>query len=493
MKKRTLPLTLSMLLLTGSVAYSAPVDTFEQDYQKIAETTLNTTNALSLFKGYEITVKGEARSENIADFEANSAIEINGNERLSVKEVGEVVFTNYAEDRGVATIISSSDYHLYSKKENDESVLMAVKGVNTQSQIDRENLHYKFASQFPTVEFINPDADKRGIIRIENFVMNGDYGFSADFEKLQDLKGHYQTGAILIDLEDEGRIAKLSLESVILDSEIQNQASYQKSVLEVNKLNVSSMNAGEAIGDFSVDKIVYSAGAEMKDGAPYVYGEFALTDIKVTPAERDVTASFGDIKLDLRLAPLAENVFEQLAYGKNSHKGVVDYSDSLAVLKDYFVENSTMEVHLSGEHSGHNTKQLLSITPKMAFIEKLSGVDMADTEAMDELFAGLSFFEFIEQYMDEINVDVALQKNYIIEFGSNILLASGEAENMDVARRQMKEFYQQFQLMAMLINAETSVVEFVEDGVRVQIQYKDKIWYVNGKEFDLELISALLG
>lgn len=152
-----------------------------------------------------------------------------------------------------------------------------------------------------------------------------------------------------------------------------------------------------------------------------------------------------------------------------------------------------MEVHLSGEHSGHNTKQLLSITPKMAFIEKLSGVDMADTEAMDELFAGLSFFEFIEQYMDEINVDVALQKNYIIEFGSNILLASGEAENMDVARRQMKEFYQQFQLMAMLINAETSVVEFVEDGVRVQIQYKDKIWYVNGKEFDLELISALLG
>lgn len=152
-----------------------------------------------------------------------------------------------------------------------------------------------------------------------------------------------------------------------------------------------------------------------------------------------------------------------------------------------------MEVHLSGEHSGHNTKQLLSITPKMALIEKLSSVDMADTEAMDELFAGLSFFEFIEQYMDEIKVDVSLQKNYIVEFGSNVLLASGEAENMDAARRQMKEFYQQFQLMAMLINAETSVVEFVEDGVRIQIQYKNNIWYVNGKEFDLELISALLG
>lgn len=152
-----------------------------------------------------------------------------------------------------------------------------------------------------------------------------------------------------------------------------------------------------------------------------------------------------------------------------------------------------MEVHLSGEHSGHNTKQLLSITPKMALIEKLSSVDMADTEAMDELFAGLSFFEFIEQYMDEIKVDVSLQKNYIVEFGSNVLLASGEAENMDAARRQMKEFYQQFQLMALLINAETSVVEFVEDGVRIQIQYKNNIWYVNGKEFDLELISALLG
>lgn len=152
-----------------------------------------------------------------------------------------------------------------------------------------------------------------------------------------------------------------------------------------------------------------------------------------------------------------------------------------------------MEVHLSGEHSGHNTKQLLSITPKMALIEKLSSVDMADTEAMDDLFAGLSFFEFIEQYMDEIKVDVSLQKNYIVEFGSNVLLASGEAENMDAARRQMKEFYQQFQLMAMLINAETSVVEFVEDGVRIQIQYKNNIWYVNGKEFDLELISALLG
>ena len=493
MKKRTLPLTLSMLLFSGHLAYAGPVDTFEQDYQKIAETTLDATKALSLFSEREITVKGDARSENIADFEANSAINFNENERLSVKEIGEVVFTNYAADKGVATIISTSDYQLTSKKGDTQSVLMTVKGVNTQSQIDRENLHYKFASQFPTITLTNPDTDKRGVISVENFTVTGDYGFEEDFSKLKDLKGHYQTGAITIDLEDDDRAAKVTVESLMLDSEIKNNAAYQKSVFEVNKLNVVSMDEGNPVANVSIDKIVYNAGAEMKDGAPYVYGDFTLTDLKVAPVERTIEASFGDITLDFRATPLAADIFNKLAYGNDSIEGLNDYSASFGLLKDYLVEGSTLEVRLNGEHSGYNTKQLLTLTPKMALIEKLSTVNMADDDAMGELFAGLSFFEFIEQYMDEIKVDLSLQKNYIIEFGSNILLASGEAENMDAARRQMKDFYQQFQLMAMLINAETSVVEFVEDGVRVQIQYKDKVWYVNGKEFDLELISALLG
>src|SRR5699024_12193037 len=105
------------------------------------------------------------RSDNVADFEAKSTVVFNDKEQLKIEEVGEVVFTNYAENKGVATVISKSDYAVHSEIKGEDTILMKAKGITTQSQIDRENLHFKFSSQFPTLEMVNHDMEKPSNIK----------------------------------------------------------------------------------------------------------------------------------------------------------------------------------------------------------------------------------------------------------------------------------------------------------------------------------------
>lgn len=493
MKKSILALALPFLFL-GNSSYASPIELFEQDYQAITETVLD-ASGLAIFKDRELNVKGTTRSDNVADFEANSKISFNEKENLHIKETGEVVFTNYADNKGVATVISKSDYTFYSNIEGSDSVLMAAKGVATQSQIDRENQNFKFSSQFPTLEIINPDTQKSGRVRIEGLVGEGDYGFKDNFEKIKTIKGTYKTGKILVEVDDQMSAAKVNINDLLLDTELNYGAKVQKSIFELNGIEVLSSDSGDAAATkINLEKIAYHTGAEIRNDAPMIFAEIAVKDIQIAPKNREVVAKFGDLSFDLFLTPLTNDLFDKLA-----EAGVQDFSnfdasykEAFALFKEYIVDGTAMEFHIDGKLGDHQAKKFLSITPKPALIEKLAMVDLTDDAAMDQLFAGLTFFEFVNQYIESIELDISSPKAYIIEFGSNLLLAVGEEETMDDARRMMQETYQQMQLMAMMLSAEAPLVEFVGDGLRVHIQYQDGAWIVNGKPLDLEALAGLL-
>lgn len=493
MKKRILALTLPLLFL-GNVNAAPSIELFEQDYRAIAETVLD-SSGLTIFKDRELKIEGITRSDNVADFEVNSKISFNEKENLQIKEIGEVVFTNYAENKGVATVISNSDYALHSQIDGVDSILMEVKGVATQSQIDRENQHFKFKSEFPTLEVSNPDTEKRGFIRIEGLVGEGDYGFKDDFSKIDSLKGTYKTGNVVVEVKDQESDVKINVKDLLLDTELNYDEKIQKSVFELNGLEVLSAHSGdEQKTKVNLDKISYRTGAELRDNAPTIFGEIDVKEIQVTPKGRDVVANFGDLSFDLFLTPLADNLFEQLTEaGINNFSSFDDsYKNAFALFKTYLVEDTAVEFHINGKLGEHEAKKFLSITPNSALIEKLATVDVTDDAALDQLFAGLGFFEFVNQYIAAIELDVTSPKAYIIEFGSNALLAAGEEETMDAARKAMQEAYQQMQLMAMMLSAEAPLIEFVADGLRVHIQYENGAWIVNGKSLDLEAIAGLL-
>lgn len=493
MKKRILALTMPLLLL-GGTAQAAPIELFEQDYQKITETILD-GSGLAIFSDRELVVEGITRSDNVADFEVKTKINFNEKENLQMKEVGEVVFTNYAENKGVATVISNSDYALHSNIDGVDTILMSAKGVATQSQIDRENQHFKFKSEFPTLEVTNPDTDKKGLLRIEGLIGEGDYGFKDSFSKIDTLKGTYKADSMIIEVDDQESDVKISVKELLVDTELNYAAKIQKSIFELNGIEVLSSDSGDAQKvKINLDKISYRTGAEVREKAPTIFAEIDLKDIQVTPKGRDVVTNFGDLSFNMFLTPLADDLFEKLTEaGINDFSNFEgSYKDAFALFKEYLVDNTAIEFRIDGKLGDHQAKKFLSITPNAALIEKLASVDVSDDEALDQLFAGLSFFEFVNQYIETIELDMTSPKAYIIEFGSNIILAVGEEETMDAARKTMQEAYQQMQLMAMMLSAEAPLIEFTGDGLRVHVQYKDGAWIVNGKPLDLEAIAGLL-
>lgn len=493
MKKRILAVTLPLFL--GGVSYASPIELFEQDYQTITETVLD-ASGMTIFKDRELVVEGVTRSDNVADFEAKSIINFSDKEKLQITEVGEVVFTNYADNKGVATIISNNDYTLSSNVDGVDSTLMQAKGVVTQSQIDRENQHFKFSSQFPVLEIENPDKEKPGRVRIEGLVGNGDYGFKDNFEKIDTLKGTYKTGKIEIGVDDQESDIKINIHDLLLDTELNYATKIQKSIFELNGIEIFSADSGEsAATKINLEQLAYRTGAEIRQEAPTIFAEVAVKDIQIAPKDRDVVTKFGDLSFDMGLTPLAADLFEKLAaagVGMNDFGNFdTSYKEAFALFKEYIVADTAIEFRVDGKLGEHQAKKFLSITPKPALIEKLGAVDINDDAAMDHLFAGLTFFEFVNQYIDAIELDMTSPKAYIIEFGSNLLVALGEEETMDAARHTMKEMYQQMQLMAMMLSADAPLIEFVGDGLRVHIQYKNKTWLVNGKPLDLEALAGL--
>lgn len=494
MKKRLLAYTLPFLLGAGSIAQAAPVELFEEDYARISEAALN-VSALAQFKDRDIVLQSLVQSENVADFTAQTDIALNDSERLQWIDKGEVVFTNYAQNKGVATIISKGNMVVNSVRDGIDSVLVKIDGINNQSQIDRENKSYKFAIQFPKIEITHPEGAEKGVVVIEEGTTDGLYGFDDNFEKLKTMDASYKTGKIAIDVKDDSRDVNVAIESSVATIEIDNQASIQKTVLEIIKPIVVSKVDNIQAYEASLEKFVYTAGADLDDTGPRVYGDFLLKDILVKLDATKKEVKFGDVVIDVQLTALTKDLFTKLEGLSVNGLSSFDGSNFNEVFKvqDYFVEGSALEIAINGDFADSTAKNYLRIEPNTAFIERISAVDLEDEDAVAELFSGLGFFEFVKQYIAEISVDVKVKQKYIMEFGSNILLAQGEHETIESARKEMKDVYQQFMFMAMMANSETSVVEFVDEGISINIQYRDGVWTINGNVVDLEALSGLLG
>lgn len=494
MKKKLLAYTLPFLLSAGHITQAAPVELFEEDYARISEAALN-VSALAQFKERDIVLQSLVQSENVADFTAQTDIVFNDNERLQWIDKGEVVFTNYAPNKGVATIISKGNVVVNSVRDGHDSVLLKIEGVNNQSQIDRENKNYKFAIQFPKVELTHPEGVEKGVVVIEDATTDGLYGFDNDFEKLKTIDATYKTGKIVIDVKDDSRDVNVAIERSAVAVEIDNQASIQKTVFEIIKPIIVSKTDNVQAYEASLESLVYTAGADLVDSEPRVYGDFLLKDILVKLETGEKEVRFGDVVVDVQLTALTQDLFTKLENLSVNGLSSFDGSNFNEVFKvqDYFVEGSAFELTINGELADSTAKNYLRIEPNAAFIARMSEVDLEDQDAVSEIFSGLGFFEFVKQYIAEINVDVKVKQKYIMEFGSNILLAQGGHETIESARKEMKEVYQQFMFMAMMANSETSVVEFVDEGISINIQYKDGVWMINGNVVDLEALSGLLG
>lgn len=482
------------LLFAVNLSEASPVALFEKDYESIAKAVTN-GSMMPEFEGQIIEIEALEKSDNVAEFNTHYEVIFNDQEALKLTEKGEVVFTNYAEDKGVATIISTIDLLIDKNEEGVNKELFRVDGIKGQSQIDRENRQYKGAAQFPKMALTNPDPDKKGIISIEGLTVDGTYGFNDDFTKIKTVNSVTKSGSIVVDIDDQKNHAKILADSSSIVSQVDNAGKVQKMLFEIIAPKIFNAESGMPFNELTFDKISYEAGANVGDKGPTIYGDFALKNFILKLANSDHQGLLGDFSLDVQLTGLTEDLFEKLEDLSVSNMNPLEEGSIQEVfnLQEYAVAGSAIQVGLKGDLAGKGTENMVRIVPNTALIEVLTSLDLEDPEALNQQFEGLSFFQFVNQYIDEIDIDLAAKSDYIREMGAHIIFAQGEHTSIESARAEMKEAYQQFMFVAAMINAETPIIEFVGNGIHVNIQYKNNVWYVNGKETDLELIASLFG
>ncbi len=491
MKKTLLACTVPLLLATSQISVAAPVELFARDYETITEAMINKSYGF-LIKEIDTAVEAEAVSENIANFQAITSTLLQDDEtNFTATEKGEVVFTNYAEGKGAATILSKGTLVIT----KDDEPTFELKDIVQQTQIDRENLQYKFTQQFPEILFQSPSSID-GILHIAGAEGKGVFTFTDNFKTVDNFDANYQIGKITLE-NSAGGLRSFTINDSTIVTAMKPAELYQKSEITINDIALEMMPEAVTESGFSqlnIAQFIYSSGVERVAEAAGVYNQFVVKDLKLQSALSKLETSFGDFKLKFDIAPITDEILSQdfLALS-NEYLLNADEMNPYAYLQKIFVDGSTLNISLEGHLSTTGSQNSLSITPNSLLIEQLAAVDFVnDSEAIDAVFSGLTFFEFVDQYIDAIDLKLSVDKSYIIELGSNILVSSGQEKSKDKARRVMKEYYQQFQLMATLMNAEMPLVEFVGGKAQIHVEYQDETWLVNGQEVDLEAIATLL-
>ncbi|GGZ90453.1 hypothetical protein DC083_00855 [Ignatzschineria ureiclastica] len=492
MKKKLLAYAVPLLLATSSMSVAAPIELFTQDYETITEALLDKSYGF-IVKEIDTAIEADATSENIANFQATTSILLQDDEtNITSTENGEVVFTNYAEGKGAATIISKADLIIA----NSDEEVFVLKDIAQQTQIDRENLQYKFTQQYPEI-LLESDSSDMGYFHIAGAEGKGLFTFTDNFKVIDNFDAAYQIGKITLKNEAKGLRSFVVNDSTI-NSVIKPSDLYQKTEVIFNGIALEVMPEAVTRSGFShlnIAQFTYDSGVEkVADGAG-IFTHFVVKDLKLQPAISDTEVALGDFKLGFNIAPVTKEILSQdfLALS-NEYILNADQMNPYAYLQKVFVDGSSVKITLDGKLADFGSQNALNITPSSKLIDQLAKVDFINNpDEVDEMFAGLTFFEFVNQYIDAIDLELSVDQNYVIELGSNILIASGKHVNVDSARKEMRELYQQFQLMATLINAETPLVEFVGGKARIHVQYQDGTWLVNDQVVDLEAIAALFG
>ncbi len=492
MKKKLLAYAVPLLLTTGQFATAAPVELFAQDYETITNTLMDKSYGF-FTKEIDTTLDAEAVSENIANFQATTSLLLQDDEtNVTATENGEVVFTNYAEGKGAATILSKVE--LVVAKENN--ALFTLQDIAQQTQIDRENLQYKFTQQYPEILLEAPTLES-GSIQIAGAEGRGLFTFTDNFKVVENFDSSYQIGKITLKNEEKG-LRSLIFNDTTISSVIKPSDLYQKTEVIVNGIALEMMPEALTESGFShlnIGQFTYDSGVERVAGNAGIFNHFVVKDLKVKPVVSATDVTLGDIKVGFNIQPVTNDILSQgFIAMSNEYLLNADQVNPYAYLQKVFVKGSALKITLEGELAGFGSQNALSITPSSQLIDQLAKVDFINNPgAVDEMFSGLTFFEFVNQYIDAIDLQLSVDQNYVIELGSNILIATGKHVSQDNARKEMRELYQQFQLMATLINAETPLVEFVGGKARIHVQYQNGTWLVNDQVVDLEAIAALFG
>lgn len=492
MKKKLLACAVPLLLVTGQMSVAAPVELFTQDYETITQTLLNRSYGFFV-KEINTAVETDATSENIANFEAVTSLLLQDEEiNITGTDNGEVVFTNYAEGKGAATILSKSE--LLIAKDSEE--LFVLKDIVQQTQIDRENLQYKFTQQYPEV-LLEAETPNSGSLHIVGAEGKGLFTFSDNFKTIDNFDTAYQVGKITVKNELKG-LRSLIINDATITSVIKPSDLYQKAEVIINGIAFEMMPEAVQQSGFShlnIAQFSYDSGIEKVVDEVGGFSHFVIKDLKLQPALSATEITLGNAKLGFNIAPVTKDILSQdfLAMS-NDYLLNADQMNPYAYLQKVFVDGSSVKITLEGELAEFGSQNALNITPSSKLIDQLAKVDFINNpNEVDEMFEGLTFFEFVNQYIDAIDLQISVDQNYVIELGSNILMGSGKHVSVESARKEMRELYQQFQLMATLINAETPLVEFVGGKARIHVQYQNGTWLVNDQVVDLEAIAALFG
>ncbi|PWD86443.1 hypothetical protein [Ignatzschineria cameli] len=493
MKKQIIGYTLSLALFAGSVGYSAPLDLFEENYKNINREIIG-PGLISQLSDYAIEIESTTKSENVADFTTNLLMDFGGtsNQVLKGSEKGEVVFTNYGEGQGVATLLSKGTLSLYQEEEGESILLLKAENIEHQGQIDQENGQYKLNYHYPQIMLFNDDGSVK-VATVDQIELDGVYGFSQNFKKRENVNINYKSGKITIEPEDRDE-ALVMIEGSNGYWIENNGEKVQKFLFELNKIAVKESDEDQPFSEILIDRLTYAAGAELLEEKPYIHGHFGLDKIEVkVPSYKHEALTFGDVYLKLQLTELSDDLFEKLEVLRLSEAETLNevLINSSFKVSDFVVPGSRLNLELAGDLDESRAEVTLSIMPNAAFIEKVSTLDLESPDAFLEAFSGLTFFEFVNQYVDDLVAKLMVDKRYFIDLGSNILLSQDEAENRDMAKRQMNEFYKEFMVLAMVVNSGMPVIEFSPQGISSDIRYNNGVWSVNGQEIDLELIASM--
>ncbi len=488
MKKNILQLALIISLGGLSYAQGSPVELFEKDYSAIQKEIMRPY--IGAFSADNVTYKALSSSDEQVDYSVKSLLNLShrAEDIVELSEEGAALFTNYSEKGGMATLRSKVSLLVTVLGDNDRRFSFKLEEGDMQGQIDRAAKRYERSVEFgnqrkPLTSFGLED----GELKIKGIHNQTQYNFDEDFNSLLSWNNHFDGRDLELVFDNNNRRrGKLNAQKGTLVQKYEAENNYAQTLFELQDLSLTKLMAPETLREFFSPRFKAMNKVEKNHDQLEYRGEFKLDEVVLKQKGLKSDIRFGNFEFNYNLAPISEDYFSNLEKSAEKvselrYQETLDNEQAFAILSDmlsnYIIDGTTLNAQFKAHYQESEFRGDLAVVPNKDLVEMIhSGEKLEDLLEADE------FPDFVTQYVDSLYLKADLPKSYFAEVASSFLMAEGEFKDRDSARKGAELLFEQgMMLLSLMDQGDVDAFKITDEGIAVEIQYKDQLWNVNGK------------
>lgn len=496
MKKSIIQLALIASLGVWQIAHGTSTELFEKDYTAIQKEIMRPY--IGALSADSVNYRERSSSEEQVDYTVRSLLHLSDKPEdiVEISEEGAALFTHYTETGGVATLRSKVSLLISVLGDDDRRFSFKLKDGDMQGQIDRAAKRYERSVEFgnqrkPLTSLGLTD----GEIKIKGIHNQTQYNFSDDFKTLLSWNNHFDGRDLELVFDNNNRRrGKLNAQKGTLVQKYEAKNDYAQTLLELQDLSLTKLMAPEILREFFSPRFKAMNKIEKSHDQLEYRGELKLDEVVLKQRGLKSDISFGNFEVNYSLAPIAKEYFSNMEasavkISELRYHNSFDDKTALSIISDllgnYIVDSTTLNAQFKAHYQDTEFRGDLAVVPNQTLVDIIHSGEKIET-----LLESEEFPEFVAEYVDSLYLKVELPKRYFAEVASSFLMAEGEFDDRNSARKGAELLFTQgVMILSMMDQGELEAFKITQDGISLEIQYKDKIWNINGKTFSTGEVS----